>query len=217
MTQEEEYSFLKIFCADPEGYRPTLSKPFLQDGHVIATDTTILIKIREDLLSGKYEENEKAPDVSKVWPEKFLPVLTITRDELFEALQNAKVETDYRGHIPLNTHCPECKGEGEVHWNYSDRNGKCHLLLHDCPICEGEGYSSNGTNVAIGIYGESFKANPLIKVLYAMKALEVDYVTYSPSGDRAAQFNLKEGIDIIIMPQSHIKPNSWIKKKGKRR
>ncbi len=217
MTQEDEIRFLTIFCSDPEGYRPTLSKPFLQDGHVIATDTTILIKIREDLLIGKYEVNERAPDVSKVWPETFLPVITITREELFDALQKSEVRKE-KNHIPLLAPCPECHGDGKVNWNYYDRNDKHHSMSFDCPICEGEGYTPNGSDIAVGIYDNSFVANPLIKVLYAMKALEVDYVTFSPpSGYRAAQLNLKEGIDIIIMPQSHIKPNCWIKKKGKKR
>lgn len=119
------------------------------------------------------------------------------------------------GHIPLTKPCPECDGEGAVSWSYYDRNGKYHNLFHDCPICNGECDAPNGNDIAVGIYEESFIANPLIKLLYAMKAFAVDYVSYSPSGNMAAQFNLKEGVDIIIMPQTYLKPHSWIKKKDK--
>lgn len=213
MTTQDESRILQIFCADPEEYRSSLSKPFLQDGHVIATDTTILIKIREELLTGKYEEM-KVPDVSKIWPRTFRPIITVTRDELFEALKKAGVKTEGR-HIPLTGLCPECQGEGEVEWSYFDRNGKWHHIQHVCPICEGEYDYPEGADIAVGIYEKSFIANPLIMMLYAMEAFEVDYVTFSPNENQAAQFNLKEGVDIIIMPQSHIKPNSWIKKKGK--
>ena len=41
------------------GFRPTLEHPFRQDGYICASDTHVLIRIREDLAVGNYDEQDK--------------------------------------------------------------------------------------------------------------------------------------------------------------
>ena len=123
------HEVLKRFCADEED-RPKLGKPWIKDGHTIATDGRILIRLFRELEG--VEPQEKPPSFQKII------------DELKTATYGPLPDLDWTLEKcvlppPKWTDCKECEGRGEVLYDYQNVPNGTYIT---CPLCEGEGRES---------------------------------------------------------------------------
>lgn len=211
----DEKSLFDLFVGD-DVYRPQLHKPFLQDGYVVATDANILIRVRQELLNGEYTENPHAPTVSKVLTNhNFDKVVTL--EKLEAAIAQCPLE-DEEILISDAVDCPDCDGDGEVEWEYTDKDLNTYHKYYECPVCHGSGmlrpakYRKTGRkipeyNAPIDVYGLNFSAKLLMRLCDAMKLLGISQAQYAARHFGAANiFRLINGVDVILMPLSTMKP-----------
>lgn len=206
-----EEALFDLFVSD-DGHRPQLHKPFLQDGYVNATNTNVLIRVRQELLRGKYTENTKTPLVSKVITEPNFDK-TLTLEKLEATIAQCPLE-DEKLLISDAVDCPECDGDGEVEWEYTDKDLNTHREYYDCPVCRGSGFARKAQyrktgrkipvyNAPIDVYGLNFSATWLVTLCDAMKLFgvnEAHYIARYPN--KANIFRLLVGVDVILMPLS---------------
>lgn len=117
--------------------RPVFMFPNLKDGLVCASDGHVLISIPEDELALKYNSSEKYPDCDKIisdMEKETLRGIKVDIETLAKELAKCRFEAD-----KLVLKCKECKGSGNVEWEYEDRECNTHYLTEDCPLCDGEG------------------------------------------------------------------------------
>lgn len=207
----DEEVFFDLFVGN-DSYRPQLHKPFLQDGHVVATDSRVLIRVRQELLKGCYAENSHAPIVSKVLTNHNFDK-AVTLEKLEAAIAECPLE-DEEVLISDAVNCPDCDGDGEVEWEYTDKDHHTHCEYHECPVCMGSGelrpaqYRKTGRkipeyNAPIDVYGLNFSARVLVKLCDAMKLLGVSHAQYIARYVGGANiFRLLNGVDVVVMPLS---------------
>lgn len=189
--------------------RPALQSPSLENDHVCATDLYKLLRIRRELLTGDYKP------IKGIKVDKILPPCnfdrTISLKLLEKAIEQCSSEAE-KELISPEIECPECDGDGEVEWEYQDKDYNSHLAVYDCPVCRGSGilrpakwadterrHPTIESNILV--FGQIFRAIYLHSMCETMKLLGLDSVRYVASyKDKANIFNLCEGIDIIIMP-----------------
>ena len=132
MTRDE---LLQSFC-DNDDLRPNLCSPFLQSGHVCATNAHYgIILPQEDGDFISYAHKDK-PDMVHFLNQVGEPEIEISFKDINATL--AEIEFQL---AQIDTTCPECKGEGEVEFHYWDRHSQCHTTKNTCPECEGEGHT----------------------------------------------------------------------------
>lgn len=211
---KEKQLFDPYLSDDP--YLPKLKAPFLCDGYICATETHILLRVRQDLLPG-YEVNQK--DVLNI-AAVIHPVncdRQITLPQLRAALEQCPL-VDEEVLVSPEVPCPECDGEGFVQWEYTDKDHYTHHEVYNCPVCDGTGikslaiYSLTGrkapadsTYIAIG--GIPFSARFLLKIADTMQLLGIDTCSHIAAyPDEPNIFTLADGLDIILMPVSPTRP-----------
>lgn len=108
--------------------------------------------------------------------------------------------------------CDECDGDGDVYWEYYDKEGKLHEELFACPICGGSGYIERereihtgnfipNLNLLIGIGDFSYKACYVDIVCRAMEMIGVDEITILHQGEyKMMLLQVDENIHIGVMP-----------------
>lgn len=207
----DEEALFDLFVGDDK-FRPQFHKPFLQDGYVVATNTTILIRVRQELLKGEYTENSHAPTVSKVFTDHNFDK-AVTLEKLEAAIAQCPLE-DEEILISKAVDCPDCDGDGEVEWEYTDKDFITHREYHECPVCYGSGtlspakYRKTGRKVPgytapIEVYGLNFRAILLMTLCDAMRLLGLSQAQYIARHiGKANIFRLADGVDVIIMPLS---------------
>lgn len=148
----DEEALFDLFIGDDK-FLPQFHKPFLQDGYVVATDTTILIRVRKELLKGGYAENSHVPTVSKVLTDYNFDK-AVTLEKLAAAIAQCPL-VDEEILISEAVDCRDCDGDGEVEWEYTDKDFITHREYHECPVCYGSGtrrpakYRKTGTLAAL--------------------------------------------------------------------
>ena len=126
------YDFILPFYTSTDEIRPAMHNPSLEeDGYVYATNAHILIRIKEELLSQKYEKQEKFPKAANFFDERLSTCdkkLTVSTDRLIEIVSLAKMRNPIDKRMCEKcdgggiVECPECKNE------------------HPCKECRGDGY-----------------------------------------------------------------------------
>lgn len=207
----DEEALFDLFIGDDK-YRPQFHKPFLQDGYVVATNANMLIRVRKELLKGEYAENSHVPTVSKVFTDYNFDK-AVTLEKLEAAIAQCPLE-DEEILIREAVDCPDCDGDGEVEWEYTDKDLITHREYHECPVCHGSGtrrpakYRKTGRKIPeydapIDVYGLNFRAMLLMTLCDAMKLLGLNQAQYVARHiGKANIFHLIDGVDVIIMPLS---------------
>ena len=205
--QFNEQELLSLFYDKENDMRPDMAAPYLKNGYVCATEAHILIRIKAETLNGEYNEIE---GLNIDFPADNCNFI-ISQQDLKTAIENIpKVEEEEK--VGKDIECEECNGEGEVEWEYRDRNGNYHYDYHDCPKCYGDGYISHvkyqktgrmipDGDCPIRIRYVIIKAEFLEILVKAMEIIGVDEIRCVHQEYRTpCIFRVDDNIEIIIMP-----------------
>lgn len=191
---------------DADGYRPALEVPFVQNGYVYASDGRILIRVRESAAIGDYPHSQ-SPGCSLLFMET-RKEKTITIGQL-ETLLSKVEKVEETKKVGENIKCEECKGSGDVTWQYE------HWEKKDfCPVCDGDGYTSKTKEVptgrmipdpyaAIKLGNKTFQSCYIQTIVETMKLLEIHKIVMQYNGNsplEQAVFNFNADIDVLLMP-----------------
>lgn len=127
----------KLFVSKDE-LRPDLDHPFEQNGKYYATDAHALVFVDARLVNLPYPKQEK-PEVWKVVPNKETCNIEIKVSELEKNLISEMIDEEIE--YGKDIECKECKGEGEVEWEY-DGLLRTYENEFTCPACDGDGLES---------------------------------------------------------------------------
>lgn len=142
----EVYGDILKLYADNDELRPWTSKPFFIDNLAMATNCHELIFFDKKLI------DFKLPFCENPQPHLVINNIPTERNQSF-LLDTAEIEKCIK-EIPLvdvieevdeDIKCSECKGEGEVEWEYD-----CYSKMGDCPKCDGDGLQSNLKYISTG-------------------------------------------------------------------
>lgn len=194
-----EQELFELFC-DPHSESAFKQKPYYETRRetVFSTNGRILIMMNPSMLSESYEEIEKS-FIYKVFCDSMEGYFTL--ESLKKVLASFEMEE--------GRECKECKGHGEVEWEYTDQDGEMHFYYGDCPICYGEGkaedvFESTGftipTEDSIVRIGKSFfRGIEAQKLLWTMEYFNVDKAEFSTSTN-SISFTLNNGVEIAVAP-----------------
>ena len=191
---------ISLFTASEEQMRPTLTKPFKQDGYICATDTHVIICVAEHLIPEgqyKYEVLDK-PSVEEVMPPHD-PKFSVSLSELINAFVVSGID-----YSTTTVECHECDNDCEVEWKYTDEDGDEHSRFMECPCCNGTGYVPNAINRYCRLEGNNINAHWLLLLYSVMSELSVYKALVSLGSKSQLRFNLAEGVDIVIMPTAKV-------------
>lgn len=186
------------FAADNE-LRPALSLPFEQGEYIFSTDTHVIIRVNKSLVDKgdyDYSPKRKVPDASAVFP-AHAPSFSISSEELGKAFAKLGIDPD-----DTTVKCPECGGSGEVDWEYTDHDGDTHIMVADCPCCDGDAYIPNGADSYCLINGKAILTNFMLKIHCTMRRLEVDALRCTHAHGTIL-FCLLPGIDVLAVTCPH--------------
>lgn len=184
-----------------------VTAPYLKNGYVCATEAHILIRIKAETLNGEYKEIQSC---NIDWPTDNCNFIVSLQD-IEKALSNIP-QVEEEEQIGEDIYCEECDGEGEVEWEYQNKNGRYYHEEHTCPVCLGSGYSARAKykktgrmipdeEYHVGIRHIVIKAKYLEILAKAMRLIgveEVRCVHQAPA--RPCIFRVDDNIEIIIMP-----------------
>lgn len=137
MKIKNEKELLGLFVA--KDFPAKFTRPFLNEYYapqVWATNCQILIVVRKDCLTGEYPKGKA--EIRGLEERNFYSV--VTKQALQDALGKCE-QVEEEVVTGKYKHCDECCGHGEVEWKYMDKHGNTHYEYHDCPACDGTGYS----------------------------------------------------------------------------
>ena len=194
---KNERELLMLFY-DSDNSREVLRQPFLQDGKVCATDGHVLIRIDSSLCEGSYDEKPGGltpPRTTSVVPEATTDI-AVTRQQIERALEQAPEER--------NRQCPECKGSGDVTWEYRDRHYQTHTMEDTCPVCDGSGTVDDYTVIKYQfiVCGKPFSYHYVKTLLAAMSWLGIDTIRLVNADAQPMLFKPENmDVEILLMPQ----------------
>lgn len=205
--QFNEQELLSLFYDKDNEMRPDLAAPYLKKGYVCATDAHILIRIKAEMLIGKYKEIQSC-NIS--FPADNCDFIVSLQD-IETALSNIpQIEEEEK--IGKDIDCEECDGEGVVEWEYRCKRGQDYCREFECPVCEGSGYKQRAIykktgnmvpdkGYPIGIRKVVFKTKYIEILGKTMRVIGVDKVrcVYQDYGEPCV-FRVDNNIEIIIMP-----------------
>lgn len=199
-----EPELLELFC-DPLSESAFKQKPYYETRckKIFATNGIILIMMNPSMLSESYEEIEN-PSIYTVFRDSMEGCFT------FESLKKVLASFEMEEEQVLTEEmeeCEECKGSGEVEWEYTDIDGQTHYRYFDCPVCDGKGgtegvFESTGfmipTDDSIVRIGKLFFRGILAqKLLWAMEYFNVDKAAFA-EGDISINITLNNGVKIAV-------------------
>ena len=194
---KNERELLMLFY-DSGNFREVLRQPFLQDGKVCATDGHVLIRIDSCLCEGSYDEKPGGltpPRTAKVVPAATTDI-AVTRQQIERALEQAPEER--------NRQCPECKGSGDVTWEYRDRHYNTHTMEDTCPVCDGSGTVDDYTIIKyqFTVCGKALGYHAVKTLLAAMSWLGIDIIRLVNADALPMLFKPENmDVEILLMPQ----------------
>jgi hypothetical protein len=203
---------LQDFC-NPESNNEWYNEPFVNDGHVVATDAHALISIKQEMVySAKYIEtcDKKYLEYVQTQEASATDSLILNVNTLIEALK--KLPSDQE-----ETHiCQDCKGRGTVEFDYYAHNDQVYNIVAECPVCHGIGIDDSyeylkmlhvwvsKTQCAINIKDIWFNPKYIENVVYVMKKLDFVQCKMKYSSNRElCVFELNDDIKIYVMPIFH--------------
>lgn len=199
-----EQELFELFC-DPDSVSVFEQKPYYetQCKKVFATDGKILIMMNPSMLSESYEKIKK-PVIYKVFSGSMEGYFTF--ESLKKVFESFEMEEE-RALMEVGRECEECRGLGEVEWEYTDKDGEMHFHYGDCPFCKGEGkaevvFKSTGflipTEDSIVRIGKLFFRGIVVqKLLWAMEYFNVDKAAFA-KGKNSISVTLNNGVGIAI-------------------
>ena len=199
-----EQELFELFC-DPYSNREQLQKPYYEKRAktVYATDGRVVILMNPNVTSLSYEEIDfpLIGNLIKGAGEEFF-----TLESLKKVLESFGMEEE-RVIIEAGGECEECKGSGEVEWEYTDQDGEIHFHYGDCPVCHGDGMvedvcKSTGFMIPTGnsfvrIGKSFFRGFVAQKLLWAMEYFNVDKAGFSED-EKTICFTLKNEVQIVV-------------------
>lgn len=194
---KNERELLMLFY-DSDNCREVLRQPFLQDGKVCASDGHVLIRIDSSLCEGSYDEKPGGltpPRTASVVPTVTTDI-AVTRQQIERALEQAPEER--------NRQCPECKGSGDVTWEYRDRHHNTHTMDGTCPVCDGSGTVDDYTIIKYQfiVCGKALGYHAVKTLLAAMSWLDIDTIRLVNADAQPMLFKPKNiDVEILLMPQ----------------
>ena len=199
-----EKELFDLFVDADNDLRPMYAKPYLKDGYVHAVNGYRLIRIKAEMLNGKYEPTDK---MKLAIPNDNCDYL-ITVKDIEKALASVPQEEETI-RIGEDVECTECGGSGKVDWEYIDRNGKFYEYQYDCPVCDGTGYAEEAqekkTGKMIPCWTSSIGFGNMCIMTYhaqtlleAMKIIGVTEVHLVAQGNNISVFKIDENIQVII-------------------
>lgn len=193
---ENERRLFDMYCSDNDN-RQAIQMPFRQDGKICATDGHMMIRVDEKICEGEYYDTVnglKPPTTSRVIPEPTIDV-PLTIKMINKALGKAPEDKDRR--------CPECNGEGDVTWTYTDRLHNKHEMQAQCPECDGTGelYDYTAVKYQFNFLGCCLCYYHLKTLLKTMEILRADTLHCRYAQKHQAMLLTTDGVEIIAMPQ----------------
>lgn len=186
-------------CTAAERYhRGNLSRPFIQNGMVVATDAHNLVRFSVSLIDDRdFSATLRelgSPNVSSVIPEP-TESITLTAGALRQALSEAPMVEEPKT-------CPECDGTGTVCWTYE---GKSEYYHRDdtCPRCSGKGnIGSTGRQIrdpqhVFDIGGIPFSTKTTEWLLRLTELLETDHLIIRHHDPGGLIFLTSPNVEII--------------------
>lgn len=205
---KNEKKVLLNFCAN-DGFRPVLQQPFIQEqtGDVWASDGTILLIVRPDLVRGKYKSSDcgRGLDLSGNNMNTIVQLSDI--DDAYNRLDLKPEMVDYDGEPAT---CPHCNGEGEVEWEFTDNDGFTHYKEDTCPCCQGTGELPWKKKVETGrmivpkgavfsIDGTIFSVERVMKAMEGLRLLGVTSIHHTSNVKSYNIFEVQDGVRLVIM------------------
>lgn len=199
-----EQELFELFC-NPYSGLTFKQKPYYetQCKKVSATNGAILILIPPSMLSRNFEEAE-LPFINTVVRDSVDGYFTL--EALKKVLASFDMEEEAR-QTEKEGKCKECKGSGDIEWEYTDKEGETHYRYFECPICKGEGvndiFKSTGFMIPndysfVRIGEKRFRGIEAQKLLWAMEYFNVDKAAFS-EGENSICFTLKNGVQIAAI------------------
>lgn len=184
--------------ASRDHLKPAMLKPCLVNGFVIATNGHVLIKIKQELLSGSYSIIEGFPNTEKILnsPRLEQPVI-YNKEELRKQFEKYKI-------VPLYDmrECIECNGDGYLECNLGHG--------HECKKCNGEGERKGGiigdefyydrSTEGFELSNASFNPNYIYMPIKIADALEEETITLVSGPSVARIFEIGQNTTIVVMP-----------------
>ena len=200
---------LQDFC-NPESNHEWYSKPFVNDGHVVATDAHALISIKQEMVysANPIETCDKNfLEIVQTQEASATDSLILNVNTLIEALK--KLPSDQEE----NHMCQDCKGSGTVEFDYHSYSDQMYNIEAECPVCRGTGLDDSyeylkmlhawvsKKQCAINIKDIWFNPKYIENVAYVMKELDFAQckMKYS-SHNKLCVFELNDDIKIYVMP-----------------
>ena len=118
-----------------------MHNPFIQDGYVIATDGTILIRLNKSLVNIELQEQDSPKCQGLFMPRKDVGFISL--DSVKSLLSVPFIEETIE--VDETKECTKCDGGGTVEWEF-ERWTK----YLDCPVCYGEGFTESVFEKATG-------------------------------------------------------------------
>ena len=212
MKIKNEKEIFDLFVADKDEFRDILKTPFINedDGRVWATDGYVLIAVKPDCVSRKYETSDfgRGMHLRVTNCDEFLSV-----SDLRDALRRCPQEPEMKIKSVKTVRCPECEGTGVVTAEYeADYDDHVYEIEVDCPICDGEGTieeevkeptgNSFPTKDSIIKLGKGyFRCLRIDKIIKTCEMLKIDIIKLvRTSSIDPNTFELEKDIHICVMP-----------------
>ena len=212
MKIKNEKEIFDLFVADKDEFRDILKTPFINedDGRVWATDGYVLIAVKPDCVSRKYETSDfgRGMHLGVTNCDELLSV-----SALQDALKRCPQEPEMKIKSVKTVRCPECEGTGMVTASYeADYDDHVYEIEVDCPICDGEGtieeevkeptgnsFPTIDSIIKLGkAYFRCFRIDKIVKACEMLKIEIIKLVRTSIVGP--STFELDKDIHICVMP-----------------
>jgi len=113
--------FALQLCTGQDNLRPILHKPVKIKDYIYATNSYSAIKIKEDFVCKKYEENVKFPNIEKIFNEcEIISETIISFDNLLKKFIEIDINYEYD-----EIQCDECNGDGEYICSCCGSDAEC--------------------------------------------------------------------------------------------
>ena len=182
-------------------YYERYNKPFVYKDKIGATDAYTMIVTNATNVDFKITNTHVPPNLDASLPKENAKELIVIDKDAWEELKTE----DELIEISPEIECKECKGEGEVEWQY-----RHYTEDFDCPVCDGSGieqearYEKTGNKVVgrslVNIKDAYFDAKLSQRLISVSDFEDKDlYLVYHRDHRSAAMFRC--GIfDMLLMP-----------------
>jgi len=199
----KNYSKILEMFVSNEQLRGWMRKPFLIGDMSYATDAYIMaITPKKNTEVFDYLEEKHELNVLKIIPEGRNKNDFFRIEDIKALIEKAPTEKEYD---EKENECSECKGSGEVYWEYNGYDKK-----DDCPECDGKGTTTrrnyNGKrvviyNATIKIGNSFFKVDILQRIIKAADALnESTLILTNQTQSNEGSIFRSGDMEFLIMP-----------------